>query len=268
MDAIKFSNAPNAVETSDAAGSLHGSSTCADRLTARKTLQVIAALLAAAAGLLAGPAAGQYKWHTAEGTTVYSDLPPPPGARLMKEPQVKMDGTAAGTPDLAPAAELPYDLRVVNSKFPVLLYTAPDCAPCAAARQHLAGRGIPFTEKSISTSADFEAFKSRGFSENSFPALTVGREKAVGFEPGAYDRLLNAADYPRTSRLPPNYRQPAAEPLTPPQPQKLDVTVQREAGAGSPTGSAEALSAIEIYRRQVQAGTPNPTADTNSSMRF
>lgn len=233
---------------------------------------LVGALLVLVQGVLVAPAAAQYKWHTPEGTTVYSDVPPPAGARLMKEPggQAKQDTPAPeAAADPTPAVELPYELKIVSGKFPVLLYTAPDCAPCAAARQHLVARGIPFTEKSVATSADFEAFKTRGFNENSFPAMTVGRERTVGFEAGAYDRLLNIADYPRNSRLPPNYRQAAAEPMTPPQPQKLNVVVQREGGAaGRPAASGDELSAIELYRRQIQTGAANRAAETVPSMRF
>lgn len=225
-------------------------------------------LLAVAA--MAAPVAAQYKWRTAEGTTVYSDVPPPSGARLMNDwsndaddrPVVATAGASA-----SPNPELPYELKVVTGKFPVVLYTAPDCTPCSAARQHLSARGIPFSERTISTTADFEAFKTRGFSENSFPALTVGREKTVGFESGAYDRLLTAAGYPRSSKLPANYRQAAAEPMIPPQPQKMTVTVQQNEPAAAAGASGAEPNAIERYRQQIQAGTAN-RQDDEPSMRF
>jgi len=230
-------------------------------------------LVLVAAGTLAAPVAAQYKWLSPEGRVVYSDVPPPAGARLMNE----RGGESASQPPApaassAPNPELPYELKAATGKFPVVLYTAADCAPCSAARQHLSTRGVPFSEKSISTTTDFEAFKTRGFSDNSFPALTVGREKTIGFEAGAYDRLLNAAGYPRSSKLPANYKQAAAEPMTAPQPQKLTVTVQQAAPASaaaptpSPAAASEA-SAIERYRQQIQAGTANRQQE-GPSMRF
>jgi hypothetical protein len=233
---------------------------------------IVGALFLLAQGLLATPAAAQYKWQTPEGTTVYSDVPPPAGARLLKDPvgQEKPDATLPdAASDSTPSVELPYGLKIVNGKFPVVLYTSPECAPCAAARQHLVTRGIPFAEKSVVTSADFEVFKTRGFNENSFPAMAVGREKTVGFESGAYDRLLDGAEYPRSSRLPPNYRQAAAEPMTPPQPQKLNVIVQREGGTGvRPAASAGEPGAIEAYRRQNQTGSATRAAEAVPPMRF
>lgn len=228
-------------------------------------------LILVASGWITAPAAAQYKWLASDGTTVYSDVPPPQGARSMRDRAVEPSGSAPSATvgvDSAPAAELPYELKALNGKFPVLLYTAPECVPCTAARAHLGGRGIPFTEQSVATSADFEAFKARGFSENGFPAMSVGREKTVGFEAGAYDRLLNAAGYPRTSKLPPNYRQAAAEPMTSPQAQKLSVSVQRETPPGAtPAAAAGEESPLELYRRQMQAGAAR-AGDGGPSMRF
>ncbi len=237
-------------------------------------------LVLVAIGTLAAPVAAQYKWLSPEGTVVYSDVPPPAGARLLND----RGGESAAQSPPAPAAssaanpELPYELKIASGKFPVVLYTASDCAPCSAARQHLGARGVPFSEKTIATTADFEAFKTRGFNDNSFPALTVGREKTVGFESGAYDRLLNAAGYPRSSKLPANYKQAAAEPMTSPQPQKITVTARQaepaSASAASPAAAASAAaaagsdpSAIERYRQQIQAGTANRQQE-EPSMRF
>ena len=229
-------------------------------------------LILVALGALMAPAVAQYKWRSADGITVYSDVPPPGGARQMNErtsdePLLSASASDATTQS-TPAVELPYELKTASGKHPVILYTAPECAPCALARQHLGARGVPFSEKSISTSSDFEAFKTRGFSENSFPAMTVGREKTVGFEAGAYDRLLNAAGYPRNSKLPTNYKQAAAEPMTTQQPEKLTVNVQRETAAGA-APAVDKNSTIERYRQQIeQARSANRAIESGPSMRF
>jgi glutaredoxin len=230
---------------------------------------LVNSLVLMAVAAMAAPVAAQYKWRTPEGTTVYSDVPPPSGARLMNDWSNESEDrpVVASASASLPNPELPYELKVVTGKFPVMLYTAPDCTPCSAARQHLSARGIPFGERTISTTADFEAFKTRGFSENSFPALTVGREKTVGFEAGAYDRLLTAAGYPRNSKLPANFRQAAAEPMIPPQPQKMTVTVQQNDAAAAVGATSAEPSAIERYRQQIQAGTAN-RQDDGPSMRF
>ncbi len=229
-------------------------------------------LVLVAVAAAAAPSIAQYKWQTPAGETVYSDVPPPGGAQRLNERVL----TRAAEP-AAGVVDLPYELKTVTSRFPVVLYTAPDCAPCLTARSHLSARGVPFSEKTVSTLADFDAFKGQGFSDNSFPALTVGRDRTVGFEAGAWDRLLTAAGYPKSSQLPPRYRQAAAEPLTPPSAQRLTVNLRREAGADPQrAGAAQPLDtpsvsqrAIEQYRQSLQAAQRTQrAADDSTSLRF
>ena len=177
--------------------------------------------------MLAGAANAQYKWVGPDGKINYSDLPPPPGTSAQSLGNVsKADAGATEN------AGLPASLRMTASKYPVVLYTAADCPPCKEAQAHLTRRGIPFSERTVATPADSEIFRKVGFTENRFPALTVGREKQVGFEPETWNRLLDAAGYPKTSQLPPRWRPAAAEPLAPvakPEPgQPLEDAAQRD----------------------------------------
>jgi arsenate reductase-like glutaredoxin family protein len=43
------------------------------------------------------------------------------------------------------------------SRYPVVLYTGKNCAPCGLAAAYLAGRGIPFTEKTVVSNEDIDA---------------------------------------------------------------------------------------------------------------
>lgn len=217
------------------------------------------ALVVALGGGL-GAAHAQYKWQTPDGGIVYSDLPPPPGVKLITDRQGR-----------APAAEnevqLPFALKTAASKYPVVLYTAPDCPPCKMARDALLERGVPFSEKTVSTTADFDAFKRVGFADTSFPAVSVGNEKTSGFEAGALARLLDSAGYPKGSMLPPQYKRAEAQPMTEPAPQKVSVSVRQETapGADGGAGANGQQSAIERYRRSLQqAGEGEP----KSSIRF
>ena len=72
------------------------------------------------------------------------------------------------------------------------------------ARQHLGPRGVPCQRKIDRTSTDFEAFKKRGFSENSFPAVTVRTRRSIGFEAGTYDRAAQRAQAIPDVELPSN----------------------------------------------------------------
>ena len=206
------------------------------------------AATAAALSVMATTALAQYKWEGESGGIVYSDLPPPPGVRLITE---KNGQPAREKVDTA----LPYAVKVVADKYPVTLYTVPDCQPCGAGRQLLNERGIPFAEKTLGSVNDIEAYKALGFSESSLPGLGVGNDRSTGFEAGAWNRLLDAAGYPKRSMLPSQYRQAEAQPLTPPPTQRVNVSIAEPATAAANAGEirpAESTTAIERYRQMMR----------------
>lgn len=170
-----------------------------------RTLELVLALAFPTLMLAAAPAATQYKWIAPNGAVTYSDQPPPTG----------MNGHALSGMPVAPGSEagVPGALREATTKYPVVLYSTSDCAPCQQARAHLSKRGIPFVERTVTTTSDAESFKKAGFVDNNFPSVSVGRERAVGFEAGEWNRLLDAAGYPKSSVLPPSFKQAPAKAL-------------------------------------------------------
>ena len=159
----------------------------------------------------AGAAQAQYKWVGNDGKVSYSDLPPPDGAKVLKAP---LGSNITTTATAEPQSALPYALKAAASKFPVVLYTTTNCAPCGLARDLLTKRGVPFAEKTVGTAADIQQLTKLGFAEPTLPALLVGKEKSMGFDSAGYERLLDAAGYPRSSLLPSTYKQAAAEAMT------------------------------------------------------
>lgn len=159
----------------------------------RRMVAILAFLVAA------GSVHAQYKWTAPDGTVTYGDKPP------ISEVQASRVG-GSGVGNASSNANLPYALRSVADKYPVTLYTTGDCSPCDQTRAHLGKRGIPFTEKLIKTQADAQAMAKLGLSDGSFPVLTVGRQKQLGYESAAVDGLLDSAGYPRNSMLPTSYR--------------------------------------------------------------
>ncbi len=107
---------------------------------------------------------------------------------------------------------LPYELQQIASRYPVTLYTGKDCPPCASARSLLTARGIPFTERTVSTNEDIDAFK-RLTGGTSLPFGAIGRQQLTGFSESEWTQYLDLAGYPKQSQLPPSYRRPAAMPL-------------------------------------------------------
>lgn len=148
--------------------------------------------------------AAQYKWMDGEGRVHYSDRLPPPGGKLLK------GGTEVITAQTPGDPTLPYALRIVTAKSPVVLYTGQECAPCDSARMQLSKRGVPFTEVKVATPADVQAMKKRGFDDPKLPSISVGGQKQTGYEEGSLAAMLDAAGYPKSSMLPPGYRAAAA----------------------------------------------------------
>jgi glutaredoxin len=88
-----------------------------------------------------------------------------------------------------------------QSKYPITLYTIPNCEGCNGARSLLNARGIPFKEISLTDASQLDEFK-KAVGGNTVPAMIVGTTVQKGFEEGAYQSLLDAAGYPVTGVLP------------------------------------------------------------------
>jgi glutaredoxin len=187
-------------------------------------------LIALAALLCAASASAQvYKWKDEKGVVHFSDTPP---ANARDKARLRN----AGGGDSGPA--LPYELAQAARAHPVTLYTASSCGPCDQARTFLQQRGIPYSEKSVSTVEDSRKLKEAG-SDGSLPLLLVGRDKLVGFQASAWNAALDAAAYPAQPILPRGYQFAAATPAAPPQP--------------SPQALAQAAAAERAARAEAEA---------------
>jgi glutaredoxin len=116
--------------------------------------------------------------------------------------------TALGARAPVEAAEpdLPFEVRQAATKYPVTLYTTTGaCDPCNAGRQLLKQRGIPFTERQAVTGEDVDALE-RITGGRDAPTLTVGAQVLRGFATDPWTQTLDAAGYPRDSRLPSTYQ--------------------------------------------------------------
>jgi glutaredoxin len=157
--------------------------------------------------LAAVPAIAQYKVVRPDGSVTYTDRPPSdPGVRVIR---LGREGAAS---ESGPDAGLPAELTRAMQRYPVTLYTALDCVPCDRARRLLQQRGIPFTERRILTEDDAQALQ-RLVGARSVPALSIGAQPLRGFSESDWTAYLDAAGYPRESKLPPDWQPPAPTPL-------------------------------------------------------
>ncbi len=165
-----------------------------------------------------------------DGKVTFSDKPP------VSASNVTATG-AGGKPLDIGGPVLPSELRQVVSKYPVTLYTASNCVPCGTGKALLSARGIPFTEKTVTTSDDAQALQ-RISGETSLPFLTIGGQQIKGYSDAEWTQFLDAAGYPKTSALPATYRNPVASPLVAvqkqPSPDKAEET-QRDRAPARPS---------------------------------
>ena len=155
-------------------------------MNARCTVLVLLALT-----LAMGHAYGQarvYQWKDENGQMHFSDQPPPTRSGVEER-------TVFAAP---PDATLPFTLRQVSSNFPVTLYSSDNCGQwCERARALLQSRGIPFSEKSLNTQEDLDAFSALFGGEPRVPAATVGSQQLKGFTESSWHALLDQVGYPR-----------------------------------------------------------------------
>lgn len=160
------------------------------------------ATLLGALVLASSPAMALYKVVGPDGKVSYTDRPPAD----QPSQSLKTNGSVADT------ASLPFELRQAASRYPVTLYTSNDCAPCDQGRNALKARGVPFTEKTVQTAEDDKALQAREGTRN-LPVLRIGSQQLKGFQASDWNGYLDAAEYPKQSKLPPNYQWPKPSPL-------------------------------------------------------
>lgn len=152
-----------------------------------KTLFGILTLAALCASL--GAQAEVYRWVDKTGKVNYSDAPPadaPAEPRRLHDNRIDQE-------------KLPYTTRKAAERFPLRLAVSADCKePCVLARAYLNKRKLPFTEQTLATTADHDAFLLRtGKKEVILPTLLVGEKALAGFEETSWSAALEYAGYPK-----------------------------------------------------------------------
>jgi len=181
------------------------------------------ALLLVGGAFAAGLASAQVRTTGPDGRVTYTDRPPANQPARTVSPSSGPAGPGAG---------LPFEVQNAMNRFPVTLYTAEKCSPCEDSRAYLRGRGIPYTELTISNEEDFAILK-RLSPDNTVPVMTLGNAKQVGFSSTTWGTALDAAGYPQTSRLPATYKNPPPKPAAP-RPQTPPTAANNAPGPDAP----------------------------------
>lgn len=205
---------------------------------------VLAVVLLGSSLWCAGALAQVYRILGPDGRVTFSDRPPP-DAKATPARTLPLPGDSA-----AGGASLPAELRGVTARFPVVLYSGVDCAPCSSARSFLTRRGVPFTEKTVSSEDDIQALQ-RLAGAARLPFATIGGQHVRGFSETEWSEYLDAAGYPKVSQLPPSYRNPEPTPM---------VAVQARPRPAQVAPNAPARAELPTQ--------PGPTPDNPAGIRF
>jgi glutaredoxin len=188
--------------------------------------------------IAAGSAFAQYKVVGPDGKVTYTDRPQA-SSQGKATPLSTRGANAAAAPD----ANLPAELRQVAARYPVTLYTvASACELCSAARQLLRQRGIPYAEKQVQGPEDTEALE-RISGGRDIPTLSIGSQTLRGLASEVWASYLDAAGYPRESRLPSTYQYRAATPIVE---RRDSVTARSEARPAAPAAPTAPAAAAPV----------------------
>ncbi len=152
----------------------------------RINLLLVMALMAI--GIPAAQADTLYKWVDSQGRISYHDQPPPDGAGYRVEEKVLGTGNKHKEDDT---------LAKVAEKFPVVLYSVPDCGSCDLARFYLQKRKVPFTEQNLNTNPELQQTLKKKIGSLSAPTIMIGEKVMKGYVESLLEGELDGVGYPK-----------------------------------------------------------------------
>ncbi len=188
-----------------------------------------------------------YKWVDPKGVVQYTDTPPPKSAS-----KVELKSFSGG----GPALQLPFALAEAVKNHPVIFYTTAQCNACDDGRAMLQARGIPYTEKTVTSANDLAVLKQVG-GNGQLPLLLVGRNQLIGYEASAWNAALDHAAYPAKRILPPSFRYAKGDAAAPPTMPSAEA-LARAAAMDASTEAAEASRRVRQPPAPVNAPSSAP----------
>jgi glutaredoxin len=134
-----------------------------------------------------------YRWVDERGTVSYSDQPPPPSAKKAE----KIKGKGKG--NVVEVDKEPYELKQAKHLSPVTLYVTACGQLCDQATDFLKQRGIPYTPKDPAKEPEIALELKKLTGAVDVPVLVVGGSAFKGFDADTWNRMLDAANYPKAT---------------------------------------------------------------------
>jgi glutaredoxin len=129
-----------------------------------------------------------YKWIDKDGRVSYHDQPPADASYRVEEKNLGGSTRPKDDESLAKAVE----------KYPIVLYSVPDCDSCDLARAYLQKRKVPFTEQNLNNPEVQQALKKKTGSLSA-PTITIGEKVMKGYVESLLAGELDDAGYPKGS---------------------------------------------------------------------
>lgn len=158
-------------------------------MTTRALALLTTALLCIALTVPTADAVRLYKWVDKDGNVSYHDRPPPSEEGYEVEARDFKVGSRAPT-EPSPAGN-------AAEKFPVVLYTAPQCTSCELARAYLNKRQVPFTDKNVTDDRKLQKELIDRSGSLTVPTIMVGEKIMKGYMESLLAGELDAAGYPK-----------------------------------------------------------------------
>lgn len=141
-------------------------------------------------GVTAAQADTLYKWVDSQGHVSYHDQPPSDGAGYRVEEKV------LGSSHKPQEGET---LADIIEKYPVVLYSVPDCDSCNLARLYLQKRKVPFTEQNLSTDPKLQQIVKKKTGSLSAPTIMIGEKVMKGYVESVLEGELDDVGYPKVA---------------------------------------------------------------------
>lgn len=132
-----------------------------------------------------------YRWVDERGVVSYSDRPPPATAKQSQ----KLKGKA----NVVEVDKESYALKQAKSLSPVTLYVT-DCGQfCDQATDFLKRRGVPYSAKDPAKELEIAVELKKLTGAVDVPVIVVGGSTYKGFDAPTWNRMLDAANYPKAA---------------------------------------------------------------------
>ena len=150
--------------------------------------KILAVVLLTVLGVSTASGEKLYKWIDKDGNVSYHDQPPADASYRVEEKS--LGGNRQKEDDT---------LAKVVEKYPVVLYSVPECDSCNMVRAYLQKRKVPFTEQNLDNNPELQQALKKKIGSLSAPTIMIGEKVMKGYVESLLAGELDDAGYPKAA---------------------------------------------------------------------